>query len=190
LVFSTTALDGRGSGDVSHIEKITDELRAMSAGVDKAQANTAAADATAREIATRAAGAGLIGIAAGMSGVRKAIGEIGERIGAAGDSISRAATAVAAAPREMSPQQTIAVLAPAQQTIDGAHGQVAAAIAKVDETKQLAAAVLRGGQPGPMLAALEAVKQILVLLAQRAGSAKQRVQIGVREARQTGASGN
>lgn len=190
LVLSTTALDGRDPGDVSHIEKITDELRAMSAGVDKAQANTAAADATARDIATRAAGAGFAGIAAGMAGVRNAIGEIRARIAAAGGSIGQAGTAVAAAPREMSPEQTIAVLAPVQQTIDATHGQIAAAIAKVEETKQLAATVLRGGQPGPMISALEAIKQILVLVAQRAGSAKQQVQTGVGEARQTGAAGN
>jgi len=175
---------------VSHIEKITDELRAMSAGVDKAQANTAVADGIAQKIATRAAGAGFAGIAAGMSGVRNAIGEIRVRIAAAGGSITQAATAVVAAPREMSPEQTIAVLAPVQQTIDVTHAQVAAAVAKVDEAKQLAAAVLRGGQPGPMLSALEAVKQILVLVAQRAGSTKQQVQTGVGEARQTGASGN
>ncbi len=190
LVLSTTGLDGRKPGDVSHIEKITGELLAMAAGVDKAQGDAATADARAQEIAARAARSGFTAIAAGVSQVRSAIAEVRARLVSVGGSINEAAAAVVAAPWEMSPEQTIAVLAPVQEKVGGVQDQVAATITKVEETKQVAAAVLRGGQPGPMVSALDAVKQVLVLVAQRAGTAKHGVQTAVGEARQLGGSGN
>lgn len=175
---------------MSHIEKITGELRAMTAGVDRAQGNAAGADAKAQEIAARAARSGFTGIAAGMSRLRNEIAEVRARLAGVGSFINEAATAVAAAPKEMSPEQTIAVLAPVQEKVSGVRDQITATIAKVEETKQLAAAVLRGGQPGPMISALDSIKQVLVLVAQRGGTAKQQVEIAVGEARQVGESGN
>jgi hypothetical protein len=175
---------------MSHIEKITGELQAMAVGVDRAQANAAAADARAQEVAARAARSGFTGIAAGVTRLRHAIGEIRTRLASVDGSINEAATLVAAAPKEMSPEQTIAVLTPVQQKVDAVRDGMAAAIAKVDETKQLAATVLRGGQPGPMISALDSIKQVLVLVTQRAGTAKHHVETGVGEAQQIGESGN
>jgi hypothetical protein len=175
---------------VSHIENVTGELRAMASGIDRAQANAAGADNTAQEIAARAAGSGFAGIAAGMSGLRRSIAEIRARLAGVGVSLNEAATAVAATPREISPEQTVAALAPAQEKVGGIRDDVVAIIATVEETKRLAAAALHGGQPGPMISALEAVKEILVLVAQRGGTAKQHVETAISAARQTGQQGN
>jgi Family of unknown function (DUF6244) len=136
---------------VSHIEKITGELRAMPAGVDRARGNAAAADAKAREIAARS---GFTAIAAGVSQVRSAIAEVRAMLVGVGSSINEAAAAVAAAPRQMSPEQTVAVLSPVREKVGGVRTGSRATIIKVEETKQVTAAVLRGGQPGPMVSAL------------------------------------
>jgi hypothetical protein len=118
------------------------------------------------------------------------IAEIRTRLAGVGSSIHEAAIAVAAAPKEMSPEQTVAMLAPVQEKVSGIRDQITATTTKVEETKQLAAAGLRGGQPGPMISALDSIKQVLVLVAQRGGTARQHVETAVAEARQMGESGN
>jgi hypothetical protein len=122
-----------------------------------------------------------------MSRVCDAIGEIRAVIASVGSSVTEATATVAAVPKETSPEQTIGVLAPVQEKVAGVRDGVAVAIAKVEQTKQLTAAVLHGGQPGPMLAMLECIKQALALVVQRAGTAKQQVETAVAEARQVGA---
>jgi hypothetical protein len=175
---------------VSNIEDVSGEFRAMAAGIDRAQANAAGADNTAQEVAARAARSGFAGIAVGMSEVRRSIAEIRARLARVGESLNEAAPAVAATPGQTSPEQTVAALAPIQEKVGGIRDGVVAIIAKVEETKRLAVAVLHGGQPGPMVSALEAVKEILVLVAQRAGTASQHVATTINEARQTGQQGN
>jgi hypothetical protein len=158
----------------------------MAAGIDSAQEHVAAAEARAREIAARAAASGFTGIAVGMSRIQGLIGEIRTRLAGVGNSINEMVTAVAAAPRETSPEQAVAALSPALEQVGGIRAGVAATIGKVDESKQLAAAVLRGGRPGPMLSALDSVKQVLVLVTQRGGTARQHVEIALGEVQQMG----
>jgi hypothetical protein len=175
---------------VSHIEKITGDLRAMATGVDSARANAAAADSKAQEIAVRAAGSGFAGIAANMSRVRDAIGEVQASLTGTGRTIAEAASAVAAVPKETSPDQAVAVLSPVQEKIGGIRDGVTATVAKVEDAKRRAVVALRGGQPGAMVSALDAVARVLLLVAQRAGTAKQHIETAVREARHVGGSGN
>lgn len=175
---------------MSDIDTISNELRALAAGLDKAQANAAAADSRAQEIAARAARSGFTGIAAGVSRIREAIREIRGRLAGVSRSVSEAAAPVAAAPKELSPQQTVVVLTPATEKITAARDGIAATVAKVDEAQRLTAAALQGGQPGPMLAALEAVKQVLIQVAQRCAVANQQVGAAIAAARQVGDQGN
>ncbi|MFF0875894.1 DUF6244 family protein [Micromonospora aurantiaca (nom. illeg.)] len=67
---------------------------------------------------------------------------------------------------------------------------VAVAITGVGEAQQLVAMVLQGGQPGPLLQALEAIKQVLVLAVARTGGARQAIEAAIAQARQLGSSGN
>lgn len=50
--------------------------------------------------------------------------------------------------------------------------------------------VLQGGQPGPLLQDLEAIKQVLVLVVQRTGGARQAIEAAIAHARQLGSPGN
>lgn len=175
---------------MSDIDAITSELRALAAGVDKAQANAAAADSQAQEIAARATRSGFTGIAMGMSRIREAIREVRAGLAGVSRSVSEATAPVAAAPKERSPQQTVAVLTPAAGKIAAARDGIAAAVAKVDEAQRLTAAVLQGGQPGPMLAALEATRKVLIQVAQRCAAANQQVDAASVAARQIGNQGN
>jgi hypothetical protein len=172
------------------IDAISAELRTMTAGVDQALKAVTVADGRAQEIAARAARSGFVGIAAGVAEVRNAIGEIRTRVTAVGQSINEAVKPVIAAPQEPSPEQTITALAPATQSVIAAREGITAAIGQVQQTRQMAAMVLRGGQPGPMLTALDAIKQVLDQLAVRCGTALTHLQAAVAQARQTGGSGN
>jgi hypothetical protein len=175
---------------VSHIEKITGELRALTAGVDRAQGLAAAADNQAQEVALRAAGAGFAAVAAGLARVRDAIAGIRGGLGGLATTLDEAAKATAAVPQEATPDETIIGLTPVGSAVDGARDATTAAIAQLDEAKRLVTTVLRGGQPGPLVQALENVKQVLVLMVQRTATARQSVDTALAAARQLGSSGN
>ncbi|MEU8300884.1 DUF6244 family protein [Micromonospora sp. NPDC048909] len=175
---------------MSQVEKIAGELHALTAGVERAQGLTAAADNQAQEVALRAAGAGFAAVAAGMARVRSAIGDIRGGLTALAVAVDEATKGTASVPREATPQDTIGALAPVQQGIIGAREASAATIAQVDAAKQLAAALLQGGQPGPILQSLESIKQVLALMTQRAVTAQQTVEAAIAEARRLGSAGN
>ncbi|GIJ30792.1 hypothetical protein Vqi01_59540 [Micromonospora qiuiae] len=175
---------------MSHIEKISGELRALMTGVERAQGLAAGADRQVQQVALRAAGAGFVAVAAGVARVRDAITGIQGGLGSIAGSIGEATKATAAAPQEATPQQTIAGLAPVQNAVDSARDAAAAVIAQVGEAQKLVTMILQGGQPGPLLQALDSIKQVLVLVVTRAGGARQHIEAAIAEARQLGSSGN
>ncbi|MET8553300.1 DUF6244 family protein [Micromonospora zamorensis] len=175
---------------MSHIEKVTAELRALAAGVERAQGLAAAADSQAQEVALRAAGAGFAAVAVGVTRVRSAITDFQGGLGSLGGSIGEATKATAAVPHGATPQETIAGLTPVQAAVDSARDATAATIAQVGEAQRLVTMILQGGQPGPLLQALESIKQVLVLLVQRTSTTRQLIEAAIAEARQIGSSGN
>jgi hypothetical protein len=138
----------------------------------------------------RAAAAGFASVTAAMARVREAITGIQGRLGELAGLLGEASKATAAVPQGASPEETIAGLTPVQSTIDSARDAAAGTIAQVTEAQQLVTATLQGGQPGPMLSALENLKQVLVQVAQRTSTARQFVEGAIAEARQLGSSGN
>jgi prefoldin subunit 5 len=174
---------------MSHIETITRDLAALAAGIDHAQTSTQAVDRQAEEVAARAARAGFAGIAAGIIQVRPAIRELQTRLATVRQAIQEATAGVTAAPREMSPEQTIGVLSPVTDKLTTIRSGVAAAIDAVSDTQRQVAAALRGGQPGPLLTALDGIKQILAQVAQRCAETNQHVETAITEARQIGKAG-
>jgi len=175
---------------VSQIEKITGELRALMAGVERAQGLVAAADSQAQEVALRAAGAGFVAVAAGVTRIRNAIAGVQGGLGSLAGSIGEATKATAAVPNEASAQETVAGLAPVRSAVDAAREAAAGAITQIGEAQQLVTVVLQGGQPGPLLQALDAVKQVLMQVVARTGGAGQAIDVAIAQARQLGASGN
>lgn len=175
---------------MTQIEKITGELGGLMAGVDRARALAAAADSQAQEAALRAAGAGFAAVAAGVARVRSAITGIQGGLGSLAGSIGEATRAAAAVPNQATPQETIAGLAPVQSAADSARDAAVGAITQIGEAQQLVTMILQGGQPGPLLQSLESSKQVLVMVVQRTGTARQLVEAAIVEARQLGSSGN
>ncbi|MFC4109921.1 DUF6244 family protein [Micromonospora zhanjiangensis] len=175
---------------MSHIEKITGELRALATGAERARELAAAADGQAQEIGLRAAGAGFVAVAAGLARVREAIAGVQGGLGGLGGSIGEATKATAAVPNVATPQETIGGLAPVQSAVDAARDAAAAIVTGVGEAQQLVAMVLQGGQPGPLLQALDSIKQVLVLMVGRIGAAREAVEAAIAEARQVGSGGN
>ena len=121
-----------------------------------------------------------------MRTVQTGAQEIRARMASVGGHIAEARSAIGAAASQESPQQTIAVLGRAVAKLDAANAAVAAAIAKLGEVQHLTAAVLQGGQQGPMLSRLATIKQVLEQVGQRGHAAKQLVEGALGEARTAG----
>ncbi|MEV5768698.1 DUF6244 family protein [Micromonospora sp. NPDC052213] len=175
---------------MASIEKITGELRALAAGVERAHRLAAAVDGQAQEVAVRAAGAGFTAVAAGIARVRAAVSTIQGELGSLATAVGEATKTAASVPQQATPQETIAALAPVQQGLASARETTTATIAHVDNARHLVSAALHGGQPGPLLQSLDGIKQVLVLLVQRTGTAQQAVEAATNQARQVGLSGN
>jgi hypothetical protein len=119
---------------MSNIEELTGELQTIAAGIDQAQTNTTGAETTADHEIAAFAGPDSAGIAAGMYAVRRSIAETRTRLASVGTSLNETVTAIAATPSEISPEQTIAALAPIPEKIGGIRDDVVAIIAKVEQT--------------------------------------------------------
>ncbi|MGN9810939.1 DUF6244 family protein [Micromonospora sp. BQ11] len=175
---------------MSHIEKITGELHALMTGVERAQRLAAAADGQAQEVALRAVGSGFLAVAAGMTRVRSTITAIQGGLGSLSGSIGEATKATAAVPHEATAQETISGLTPVHAAVESARDATAGTISQIGEVQQLVTMILQGGQPGPLLQALDSIKQVLVLVVQRTGIARQSIEAAIADARQLGSSGN
>jgi|HigsolmetaAR206D_1030411.scaffolds.fasta_scaffold04788_1 hypothetical protein len=175
---------------MSSVEELAVELGVLTSGVEGARAQAAAAGRQAQEVARQAAAAGFAAVAAGMAAVQQAIAEIQGRLNQLGALLGEAATATARVPQGGSPQETVAGLGLVRERLDGARDAVGAAVEQVDRARRLVGATLQGGQPGPLLSALQGVTQILAPLAQRVGSARQLTEAAMAQARQLGSSGN
>ncbi|MGI5211833.1 DUF6244 family protein [Plantactinospora sp. CA-290183] len=180
----------KGSADMSRTDAISGELQSMGAGIDQALSRAGAAEQEAGQVAARAAAAGFGGVAVGVSRVQEAIREIRAALNGVGGTVGEALTAVGAVPKEASPAEVTDALSRVASKVDGAGGEVGSAINRVDETRALVARVLQGGDPGPLLSMLGAVKEILVMAAQRGAAARQSLDSAINDARRTGSSGN
>ncbi|QDY07716.1 hypothetical protein FJK98_11465 [Micromonospora sp. HM134] len=172
---------------MSSVEEITRKLRALTAGVERAQSLTAAADSQAQQIAVRAAGAGFAAVAGGVARIRMALSTIRGGLGSLAAAVGEANTAAASVPQQSTPQETMAGLAPVGQRMVSAREATTATISHVDDARQLVSTVLHGGQSGP---ALDSIRQVLALLVQRCGTAQRAVEAATAQARQLGVSGN
>src|SRR5262249_16191313 len=158
----------------------------MSAGIGQAQQAAAAANARAQEVTARAALTGFAGIAAGTVQISAAIEEIGQRLTSIGRGIAEAAAPVSGAGTKLSPHGAVALLAPAGEQVTAVRDGISAAIGQVVQTQQLAGMVLHGGQPGPMISALDAIRQTLAETVQRADAVQQHLSVAITRARQLG----
>jgi len=175
---------------LSELETIAHELQAMSAGIGQAQQAAAAADARAQEVTARAAITGFAGIAVGVVQISEAIQEIRQRLITIGRGIAEAAGPVSGAGTKLSPHETVALLTTAGQQVNAVRDGISATIGRVVETQQLAGMVLHGGQPGPLVSALDGIRQALAETTQRADTVRQQLAAAIAQARQLGGAGD
>lgn len=175
---------------MSRVEKINSDLRGMREGVKNAQDRAAAAAAKSKEITARAAASGFAGIATRLAQLTQKIEQVQAMTAHAGTNVEAAATSAAGVSSTGAPEQTLAGLTPAGQHLDSGIKVIGGTVATVDQANQLAAAVLQGGQPGPMLAVLDGIKQALAPAAVRGNSVAQEMRVAIAEARRLGDLGN
>jgi Family of unknown function (DUF6244) len=175
---------------VTDLQTVVHGLQGMAAGVERAQHAAAAADAQAEEVATRAALTGLAGIAIGMQQIRSAVGEIRQRLVNTARGISEATAPVQGASGKPSPQETIALLNSANGQVGAIRDGLAGLIGQVTQIQQQAGAVLQGGQPGPMVSALEQIKQVLAEVTVQSDTTRQALNVAIAQARQLGEQGD
>ncbi|MFB6392261.1 DUF6244 family protein [Polymorphospora lycopeni] len=175
---------------VSLVDTIQAGLRTIAAGIGRAEEMAASVDHDARQVASQAVATGFVRIAQNMVGVREVLGQIRAGVGGLAVLAGEATTVLAAVPRQSTPQETVAMLAPVIEKLNGIHDGVGGCIGQVDQTKQITAAVLQGGDPGPLLARLDAIVQILAVVGQHVNAAREQVLAAIGEARRTGSSGN
>src|SRR6266545_835874 len=89
-----------------------------------------------------------------------------------------------------SPQETVHVLGAADERTGSARDGLTGVLSQVSQLQQKAGAVLQGGEPGPMISALDQVKQLAGELIQQSDAARQAVAAAIARARQTGSAGN
>lgn len=148
----------------------------MGTGVGRALELTAEAAHAAGQIASRTAAMGFTGIAQRMGGVQRMIQQLHGHVAAVGNAVNEARTPVGKAPDQLSPKDTIDLLSPVEEQIGAIQGGIGAAMEEVGRIHTQTAGALRGGQPGPMLQRLDAIRQVLQTVGQRATTAKQHVE--------------
>jgi hypothetical protein len=175
---------------MADLQTIAQQLRGMAAGIERAQQTTAAADSRAEEIAQRAMMSGFAGIAMAVQQLRMSIGEVRQRLMTLGRSVSEAASPVAGASGRPSPEETIALLNPASEQVGSVRAELGGLVEQLTRVQQQAGAALHGGQPGPMISALDQVKQVLAEVIGQSDVARQALQEAITEARHLGEQGN
>jgi len=175
---------------VSVVKSLGAALAAAGAGLERARQETAAADRAVEQAAARAAGSGFLGIAQNLARSRAAIQEIGAGIGATIGRIGEAAQLVATTPKQPTPQETVALLGPLAQQLDSVHSAIGAVMEAIGKAQQVINTALQGGQPGPLLARLAAIRTTMLAVVQHNNQAKQHAATAVADARKTGDQGN
>lgn len=172
------------------IEQAAAALQAIANGIDKTANDAAAAEANAQQIAARAAAHGFLGVAQGMHQVQTILQQLTVQLRTASRHYREAAACVAAAGQERSPEHNIATLSAGQGKAGAAFTGLTAGLHTLADTQRMTATVLHGGQPAPMLARLDAIKQLLVGMAQHGTEARQGLESAISEAKQTGRVGS
>ncbi|MEV0728164.1 DUF6244 family protein [Polymorphospora sp. NPDC050346] len=170
-------------------DSIHTSLRAATAAIRYTQEQTAAADHAAQEVAAYAAGAGFIEIAQQMTRVGDLLGQLQAGIGRLSVMVDQTGTAAANASTQPTAGQITAVFALLLDRLGTLSAEVRRLIGQVDQAKALTSVILRGGDPGVMMARLDAVQQALVIVGQHGAATLRNVEAVVAEAKALGGSG-
>jgi transcription antitermination factor NusG len=171
---------------MADVSKIVAALQQSMEGVSKAQNTTQLAGSRAQDLQNRAARTGFRKIAEGMGQVIQRLKRIYQMEAAMLTTLKAAGASVQGVESDTNPKEVVGTLGPVVKQIDGATTDTGAVIAEVDAAKVEVTEALEGGNPAPMLATLDQVKQALTQIANQFGDAKQRTEETMAEARRTG----
>ncbi|MEV7230302.1 DUF6244 family protein [Polymorphospora sp. NPDC051019] len=124
-----------------------------------------------------------------MTQVRETVATVQGSLASLAGATDEARTSTATVPHEASPDATVASLSFVRDAVDRTRDATARTVSQVGDAQQLVVRTLHGGEPGPMLQALEAVKQVLLMVLQKVETALQLVNAATAEARQLGSAG-
>jgi hypothetical protein len=168
------------------VGKIVAELELVLEGLGKAQNAAATASARALQVEARAAQLRFRRVAEGTSKVRERLKTIQTMQAGTATNVRATIEVVQQVKDDMNPGEVVSTLTPAADKIGAAGTSVATVIKEIDEAKAQVADVLRGGQPRPLVAMVEQIKQALVPVVPAAGRAKRQTEETIAEARQMG----
>ncbi|MEV0730607.1 DUF6244 family protein [Polymorphospora sp. NPDC050346] len=175
--------------DVSLVDTIQAGLQTLTAGNDRAAQETVVVDHAIQQTGIQAAASGFVGVARNLALVRTVIGQIRTALSGMAAVAREAATTLAATPQQPAPQEITATLGAVSGNLNSITDGICRCIGQVDQAKQVTVTVLRGGDPGTLLARLDAIHTVLAAVGQRVAATRHQVEAATAEARSTGSSG-
>lgn len=174
---------------MAEVTKVVDALKEGSTGLQAAIGSTQRARHHARQVEQRLGKTGLRRMATGVGEVVQGLGKIGQALVAEQKTLDDAAARVATVPDNPTGEDVVSDLEPAGKQIGDIPGRLHGVSSQVDGLQAAVGAVLKGSQPGPLLALLEDVKKPLPGVIGAVSTAVQRNDEVISEAREAGDGG-
>jgi hypothetical protein len=171
------------------IDDLISRLASVETGVVRACGLAADGEASARVTAERMAASGFAGIARSVDGVQEAFCDLVAALNALRGRIVAMQRTVAAVPGHVLPARVVAVLEPLARETTEISADVGGCLVRVGELARRTGRALQGGQPGPMLAGLSAIGQIIAVVRDHATAVGDGIDAALDEARGSGRTG-
>lgn len=174
---------------MAEVAKVVDVLKEGSSGLEAATGAVQRARHHARQVEQRLGKTGLKRMAHGLGEVVQGLGKIGQALVAEQKTLKDAAARVAAVPQDATGEDVVSALEPAGKQVGDVPGRLQGLSNQVDGLQTAVATVLKGSQPGPLLALLEDIKKPLPGVIGAVSTAVQRNDEVIGEAREAGDGG-
>ncbi|WP_109505846.1 DUF6244 family protein [Nocardioides speluncae] len=174
---------------MAEVAKVVDALKEGASGLDAATGAVQRARHHARQVEQRLGKTGLTRMARGIGDVVQSLGKIGQALVAEQKTLGEAAARVATVPKDPTGDDVVSDLEPAGKQIGDIPGRLQGVSNQVDGLQSAVATVLKGSQPGPLLALLEDIKKPLPGVIGAVSAAVQRNDEVIGEARGAGDGG-
>jgi Family of unknown function (DUF6244) len=170
----------------SETESIANELQQVFGVINAGKGAAMAAVDKAGQVVQQATAAGFIGVAQRMNAIQSEIKTIHAMLGNATQTGQPATASLRAVNDKMSPQEATGHLNAAKGQLSSMRSSLHGVAQKVADTMAQVQAALQGGQPGPLLAMLNAVRQHLVSAAQHVDATTKRIDATIAKSGQLG----
>ncbi|SRR6266508_2394584 len=169
-------------------EQITTDLRGSLTRLDAAGMQTALALNHAERVQVRSRGTGFHGIAQGMAHAVGLLRTVRAQVPVLAQSVEKGAAPIHETADAANPEQVKAKLAAAAHEVGNARNGIGAVVIDLAQISSHIATVLRGGQPGRLIAIVDGAKQAVAQAADHLDSAQRKITEAANEADQIGAA--